>query len=100
MARLITIHKATHKFFTAPGTLAIAVGQLRGNLLYINRIDSSGNVAEKSWAVGSAAYHLTGYGKGVAVHDVARVERMRNAWRYIFGDDIQSPAFCEIHKES
>lgn len=100
MPRKITIHKATHKFFTASGTLAIAVGQLRGDMLYLNRIDDAGQVVEKSWAVGTCAYHLTGYGKGIAPHEALSVESMQGAWAFTFGIDIPPPAFCEVHKES
>lgn len=100
MPRKITIHKATHKFFTAPETLAIAVGQLRGDMLYLNRIDSAGQVVEKSWAVGTCAYHLTGYGKGVLPDSGKPVESMQSAWAFTFGVDVTAPAFCEVHKES
>lgn len=100
MPKPITIHKATHKWFTAPGTLAIAIGQLRGDLLYLNRIDVAGKVSEKTWAVGTCAYHLTGYGKGIAATEALSVDSMQSAWRFTFGADIAAPAFCEINKES
>lgn len=95
--RTFNIHKPTHKFFALSGTPAIAIGQMRGDCLVINRIEG-GNVCEKSWAVGSCAYRLTGYGKGVEADDAASVERMQAAWRFKFGDDVPPPAFCETHK--
>lgn len=100
MPRTFTIHKATHKFFTAPGTLAVAVGQLRGDTLYLNRFNDAGELVEKSWAVGTCAYHLTGYGKGIATDEALSVDSMQNAWRFTFGVDVPPPAFCEIHKGS
>ncbi len=90
MPREIRIHKPTHRFLDAAGAV-LAIGQLRGDLLYLNRGD------EKSWAVGSCAYALTGYGEGVG--DTAaerwRRERMAGAWHFTFGADAPAPAICE-----
>ena len=99
--RTFNIHKPTHKFFAPSGTPAIAIGQMRGDSLVINRIEG-GKVSKKSWAIGSCADALTGYGQGVAADDAASVERMQGAWRFTFGADVPPPAFCESHnaKES
>ena len=88
------IKKPTHKFFAAPGELAIAIGQMRGDRLYINRLDR-GRVIETERAIGSCAYHLTGYGKGVPLTDTRAIQSMRGAWRYMFGSDVTAPIFCE-----
>lgn len=96
MPRLITIHKPTHKFFAPSGTPAVAIGQLRGDMLYLNRIGPDGQVCEKSWAVGTCAYHLTGYGKGIQPHEALSVDSMQNAWAFTFGVDVPPPAFCEL----
>ncbi len=97
MTRAITIHKPSHKWFAAPGTLAIAIGQLRGKTLFLNRIDpSSGKVIEKSVAY-AASYDLTGYGEGVPANNERRVAAMQGAWHYQFGDAAPLPAFCEKH---
>lgn len=96
MIRRITIHKPTHKFFAPHGTPAIAVGQLRGSTLYLNRIGPNGEVAEKAVAVESCARHLTGYGKGVASDNERAVRDMRAAWAFQFGDTEPLPAFCEV----
>ena len=93
------IYKPTHKFFAAPGELAIAIGQLRGDSLYLNRLDSACNVVETAKAIGSCTEHLTNYGKGVAITDTRAIESMRGAWRYMFGD-VPGPVFCELHRES
>jgi len=97
--RKITIHKPTHKFFAAPGELAIAIGQLRGSTLYLNRFEN-GRLIEKTYAIESCARHMTNYGKGVRIDDSAAIQSMRSAWRYIFGSDCAAPVFCELHKES
>lgn len=99
MGRTFTVHKVTHKFFGPNGTPAIAVAQKRGDTLMINRLES-GQIVEKARAVGSCAYHLTGYGKGVPADDARQVASMQSAWRFMFGLDIPSPVTCEIHKES
>ena len=99
MPRNIKIHKVTHKFFGDDGTPAIAVGQLRGDLLYINRFEN-GKLIEKTWAVGACADHLTGYGDGVSKDNPRAVESMLTAWRYTFGADVPMPAWCEVHDES
>lgn len=91
-----TIHKPTHKFFGAPGELALAIGQRRGDTLYLNRFDNAGNVIERTRAVGSCCDHLTGYGKGVAMTDASAIQTMRGAWRYVFGYDVPTPVFCEL----
>jgi hypothetical protein len=96
MPRAYLIHKPTHKFFGPGGNPALAVGQLRGSLLILNRFDRSGAVVEKSWAVGVCADHLTGYGHGVAAHEALSVDSMQRAWRYTFGPDVPEPAWCEI----
>ncbi len=98
MPRTFTIRKATHKWFAPSGTPAIAVGQLRGDTLYLNRIAPDGSVTEKTWAVGSCAMHLTGYGKGIAASDARQVAAMQSAWAFTFGADTPAPAFCETHK--
>jgi hypothetical protein len=99
MPRKITIHKPTHKFFGPGGTPAMAIGQMRGDFLYLNRFDDAGKLVEKSWAVGSCAYHLTGYGKGVDVAaEPLAGDQMERAWRYTFGTDVPSPTRCELHK--
>lgn len=95
--RTFTIHKVTHKFFGPGGSPAIAVAQKRGDSVVLNRLDASGNIIEKSWAVGSCASHLTGYGKGVAPHEALSVDSMQNAWRFTFGADVPIPAWCEVH---
>lgn len=95
--RTFNIHKPTHKFFFAPnGTPALAMGQMRGDSLVLNLLDN-GRVIEKTWAVGSCADHLTGYGKGVQAEDAVKVERMQSAWRFTFGPDIPAPAYCETN---
>lgn len=97
MPRVFNIHKPTHKFFAPSGTPAIAIGQLRGDYLMINRLDN-GQVIEKARAVGSCAYHLTGYGEGVPADDARQVESMQGAWRFMFGADVPVPAYCETHE--
>jgi len=92
--RLITIHKPTHKFFAAPGELAIGLGQLRGSLLYLNRLEH-GRVIERSFAIQTGAEHLTGYGDGVPMTDSAAIQSMRGAWRHVFGYDCPAPIMCE-----
>lgn len=94
--KLYTIHKPTHKWFAPSGTPAIAIGQLRGDFLMINRIDSAGNVCEKARAIGSCANHLTGYGAGVGIGEALSVDSMQNAWRFTFGADIEPPVTCEV----
>ena len=97
MPRKITIHKPTHKFFGPGGTPALAIGQLRGDLLYLNRFDQAGNLIEKTWAVGTCAYHLSGYGKGVDVQkEPLAGDQMQNAWRFTFGTDTPAPVLCEL----
>lgn len=94
MPRKITIHKPTHRWLDGENRTA-AVGQLRGDLLYLNRMDSAGAVIEKSWAVGTCAYHLTGYGKGVDVRSEPLAgDQMQNAWRFTF--DALPPVLCEV----
>jgi len=97
--RPFKIHKATHKWFAAPGAIAMAIGQRRGTSLCLNLINSAGQVTDKTMCYG-AVDALTGYGAGVAMDDARRVESMRAAWRYTFGPDQPAPAFCEMHKES
>lgn len=94
--RIFKIHKPTHKFFGPGGTPAIAIGQLRGDVLYLNRFGPGGEVTEKSWAVGTCAYHLTGYGKGVKVEEALSVDSMQGAWHFTFGTDVPPPAWCEV----
>ena len=98
MPRKITIYKPTHKFFGPGGTPALAIGQLRGDLLYLNRFDASGKLIEKSWAVGTCAHHLTGYGKGVKASETnsRHVSNFESAWRFTFGADIPAPVLCEV----
>lgn len=98
MAKAQTVRTPTHKWFTAPGTLAIAIGRLHGQTLYINRLEN-GRVVEKRVAY-AASFDLTGHGKGVSPYDGRRVSIMQGAWRYQFGPDAPLPAFCELHKES
>lgn len=87
--------KPTHRFFREGQPSPVACGQLRGDLLYLNRLDPAGEVLEKSWAVGTCAYHLSGYGTGV---DVAKEplagDSMQSAWRFTFGD-APAPDRCE-----
>lgn len=97
MRKPFTIHKPTHKFFGPEGSPAIAIGQMRGDVLYINRLHN-GAVIEKTWAVGTCAYHLTGYGKGVdAAKEPLAGDSMQNAWRFTFGADAPAPVLCEMH---
>lgn len=98
MPRKIKIHKPTHKFFGPGGTPALAIGQLRGDLLYLNRFDAGGKLIEKSWAVGTCAYHLTGYGKGVkkGETDPRHIRDFETAWRFTFGADVPAPVVCEV----
>ena len=96
MARKITIHKPTHKFFAAPGELAIAIGQRRGDRLYLNRLDDCGNVIERTSSIGTCTDHLTGYGNGVPLTDTRAIQSMRGAWHYMFGYDVPAPVFCEV----
>ena len=97
MPKTYTIHKPTHKFFGPGGTPALAIGQKRGGLLILNRLDESGQVIEKTWAVGTCAYHLTGYGAGVAPHEALAQDSMQNAWRFTFGSGVPVPEWCETH---
>ena len=101
MRRTITIHKPTHKWFGPNGTPAIAIGQLRGDRLYLNRFES-GRLVEKVTVIGSAAMHMTGYGTGVdrISWDSGEVRKrayddMRNAYFYAFGPDVTLPEWCE-----
>lgn len=103
MAKAYTIHKPTHKFFGINGTPAIAIGQLRGDRLYLNRFEC-GRLVEKTSVIGSCAYHLTGYGYGVeqAQWDSGDVRKrtyddMRNAYGFAFGYEVELPIRCEPH---
>ena len=97
MPKTYTIHKPTHKFFGPGGTPALAIGQLRGDLLILNRLDRSGAVVEKAWAVGACARHLTGGGAGVERQEALAQDSMQNAWRYTFGSAVPVPEWCEPH---
>jgi hypothetical protein len=96
MPRTYVIHKPTHKFFGPGGTPALAIGQKRGDLLILNRFDSAGNLVEKTWAVGTCAYHLTGYGEGVGPEMPLAHDSLQNAWRYTFGADVPLVDRCEV----
>lgn len=96
MARNITIHKPTHKWFGPNGTPAIAIGQLRGDRLYLNRFES-GMLVEKISVIGSCAYRMTGYGKGVKRDDTNAHDAMQSAYEYAFGPDVTAPEWCERH---
>jgi hypothetical protein len=98
MPRAYTIHKPTHKFFGPGGTPALAIGQLRGDLLILNRFDAAGNVAQKTWAVGACARHLTGYRAGVSPSEPLAHDQMQRAWRYTFGTDVPLAEWCEVHR--
>lgn len=97
MPRNITIHKPTHKWFAPGRGMALAIGQLRGDMLHLNRIGSDGAVVEKSRAVGACARHMTGYGDGVGPSEPLAQDQMHNAWRYTFGADAPLPEWCERH---
>lgn len=96
MRKPFKIHKPTHKFFGASGSPAIAIGQMRGDVLYLNRYEN-GRLVQKTWAVGSACYHLTGYGTGVSKDAGPREkDAMQSAWIFTFGPDAPPPVWCEI----
>lgn len=95
MPRNITIHKPTHKFFGPKGSPAIAIAQVRGDFIYLNRFDDAGNLVEKTWAVGSCGFGLTNYGYGFEPDNAEAVERMRGAWSFTFGADVPFPLRCE-----
>ena len=97
--KVFTIKKATHKFFGAGGTPAIAVAQKRGDSLMINRLEN-GKVVERARAVGTCAGHLTGYGYGIAPREALSVDSMQGAWRYMFGVDAPLPLWCEVHTDA
>ena len=98
-----TIHKPTHKWFGINGTSAICIGQVRGDTVYLNRLEC-GKVVERSKAIGVTAEYLTGYGTGVdkvfpfcgQVRLDARAN-MRFAYWHVFGDDVEMPDWCERH---
>ena len=94
MPRTFRIHKPTHRFHDADRLLAI--GQMRGDLLILNRFDENGDLIEKSWAVGTCAYHLTGYGQGVKPNEALSLDHMEGAWRFTFGVDPATPTRCEV----
>ena len=98
MPRTYTIHRPTHKFFGPGGTPALAIGQLRGDLLILNRFDGGGRVVEKTWAVGACAQHMTGYGTGVGPSEPLAQDQMQRAWRYTFGSDAPLAVSCEVHR--
>lgn len=89
------IHKPTHKWFDHDGTPALCIGQMRGDVLYLNRYDKGGRIVEKTRAVGTCAEHLTGYGQGFGPDESAYVRRMQGAWAYMFGADVPAPIRCE-----
>jgi len=97
--KVFTIKKATHKFFGAGGTPAIAVAQKRGDYLMINRLEN-GKVVERACAIGACADYLTFYGGSVAPHEARRVEFMQGAWRHMFGVDAPLPLWCEVHTDA
>lgn len=89
-----TIHKPTHRWFSGAGAL-IAVGQLRGSFLVLNRFED-GVLVQKSWAVESCARHLTNYGKGLqTAQPCGALDNMQGAWRFTFGDTGRVPVRCE-----
>ncbi len=101
MARAHTIHKPTHKWFGPHGTPAIAIGQLRGDRLYLNRFEN-GALVKKTSVIGSCADHMTGYGHGVekVKWDSGDVRKrahdsMRSAYAFAFGPDVVLPEWCE-----
>lgn len=96
MPRKYTIKKVTHKFFGPQGSPAIAVGQMRGDSLWINRLEN-GRVVETAKAVGTCAYHLTAYGEGTGPDSPLSQDSMQSAWRYMFGADVPAPVLCEVH---
>lgn len=91
--RTFKIHKPTHRFLAANGDL-IAIGQQRGDIVYLNRFDA-GALVEKTYAVGSCADALTGYGKGVSADEPARLAAMQGAYKFTFGAEGPLPTFCE-----
>jgi len=97
--KVFNIKKATHKFFGAGGTPAIAVAQKRGDYLMLNRLEN-GKVVERSYAIGACADYLTFYGRGVPPNESRRVESMQGAWRYMFGADVPLPLWCEVHTDA
>lgn len=94
MPKIYVVHKPTHRFLDRDGKL-LAVGQMRGDLLLLNRFDGNGSVTENTWAVGSCAYLMTGHGEGVASDNALKREYMESAWRFMFGADVSTPAACE-----
>lgn len=89
------IRKPTHKFFGPSGTPALAIGQKRGDSLFLNRIGPGGEVIEKTYAIGSCANALTGFGEGVTPGEARKIESMRAAWAYTFGPEAPAPVTCE-----
>lgn len=94
MPRSFTVHKPTHKFYL--GDRLLAVGQLRGDSLVLNRVNNEGEVFEKSWAVGTCAYHLTGYGQGVEPNEALALDHLQGAWAFTFGVDAPTPTQCNV----
>lgn len=72
-----TIHKPTHELINDQGTLC-GIIQLRGALAMINMTDG-----RKTWAVGTCARHLTGYGNGT--RDDSSRRKLANALDFLFG---------------
>lgn len=95
MTYTFTIHKPTHRFLDRDRKV-LAVGQMRGDLLYLNRLDNNGAVIEKTRSVGSCTYALTGYGTGVSPESGPRyASALANAWAFMFGRDEAFPAYVE-----
>lgn len=83
MPRLFTIRKPTHRLESRFGGVQ-GVIQLRGSFAMVNMADG-----RKSFAVESAARHLTNYGKGTET--LADKAQMHRALDFIFGADRVDP---------
>ena len=94
--RSFVIHKPTHVFSFPEGAAFRVIGQRRGDSVRLNVRDRNGALTLKTWAVGSCADHLTGYGSGVSANEPSAVQRMRQAWRFAFGFSVPEPLACEV----
>ncbi len=79
--RSFVIHKPTHVFSFPEGAACCVTAQRRGDSVRLNVRDAGGKLSSKSWAVGSCADHLTGYGSGVAANEPCHASRVRQLSR-------------------